>query len=320
MSNNIWQQIFGTYSRRHSDDTYAKDIVSETLRNRVFMFLQDLFPTESAYSLVPDCYKRFLGEVNSRLRKRHGRYVLSSETLNLDRDRDTCHFLMTCEAHHFLDFVEMIFQLRSYREISPDSDSVVDTLNEIFRCEPAPYRLTRLIEKQTREDGSVILPSDPVEYRTFYCEYTYPKIIKTDDEAIFIEAIKPALSVLEDPAYHAANLEFREALEDYRKNDFDDCLLKCGSAFESVMKVICKKKGWPYNQSDTASPLLRKILENATLPSFFQTPLITIATMRNKLSSGHGSGEETIEVPRHVAQYAVNSTAAAILLLVHEVA
>jgi hypothetical protein len=43
-----------------------------------------------------------------------------------------------------------------------------------------------------------------------------------------------------------------------------------------------------------------------------------VATLRNRLSKAHGAGVQIRNVPRHLAAYALNSTAAAILLLVAE--
>jgi hypothetical protein len=82
------------------------------------------------------------------------------------------------------------------------------------------------------------------------------------------------------------------------------------------MKIICDRKGWPYQQSDTASTLLRAILSRTNLDSFFEQPLLVIGTLRNRLSKAHGAGTQHRAVPRHVARFAVNTTAAAILLLV----
>jgi hypothetical protein len=39
---------------------------------------------------------------------------------------------------------------------------------------------------------------------------------------------------------------------------------------------------------------------------------------RNRLSAAHGGGSKVRTVERHVAQYALTSTAAAITLLVHD--
>jgi hypothetical protein len=51
----------------------------------------------------------------------------------------------------------------------------------------------------------------------------------------------------------------------------------------------------------------------------FETPLLLIATLRNRISSAHGGGATPRQVERHIAQYAITATAAAIVLLVHEI-
>ena len=84
------------------------------------------------------------------------------------------------------------------------------------------------------------------------------------------------------------------------------------------MKIICEQKGWSYEQNDTAATLLDNIFQEIDLDGFFKQPLMLVATIRNRLSSAHGAGAEQREVPDHVAQYAINATAAAILLLVEE--
>ena len=129
-------------------------------------------------------------------------------------------------------------------------------------------------------------------------------------------AIEPAIALLGDSHFTSANQEFLEALEDYRKGDYGDCLTKCGSAFESTMKLICERKGWPYSQKDTAQPLLKTIIQNSRTETFFEQPLLVIATIRNRLSNSHGSGIQVRQIPEHVAKYAINATAAAILFVV----
>src|SRR5207247_6277666 len=75
--------------------------------------------------------------------------------------------------------------------------------------------------------------------------------------------------------------------------DIGDCLTKCGSAFESVLKVICTRKGWNYKQTDTAKTLLDIILPHTNLDSYFGQVLIIVATLRNRLKQrawrGHHS-------------------------------
>lgn len=124
------------------------------------------------------------------------------------------------------------------------------------------------------------------------------------------------MELLSNPLFINANLEFLEALEDYRKNDYRDSLTKSASAFESVMKVICNEKGWSYNETDTASKLLSILIANIPLDSFFESPLILISTIRNKLSKSHGAGTQVKVVDDHLVRYVLNATASAILLLV----
>jgi hypothetical protein len=69
----------------------------------------------------------------------------------------------------------------------------------------------------------------------------------------------------------------------------------------------------------TAQPLLDEIFGHVQLEGFFKQPLVLIATMRNRLSSAHGGGATPRKVERHVAEFAVATTAAGILLLVREV-
>lgn len=98
----------------------------------------------------------------------------------------------------------------------------------------------------------------------------WPKVVRAEDEVTFKEAVAPALSVLSAPHFEAANLEFRDALDEYRKGHYGDCLTKCGSAFESVMKIVCKRNGWAFDANkDTAGPLLKIIVSNSTLDPFF---------------------------------------------------
>ena len=64
--------------------------------------------------------------------------------------------------------------------------------------------------------------------------------------------------------------------------------------------------------------LLDTIMSRTELKPFFKHSIMSIASIRNKLGSAHGAGTESRETPRHVAQYAINATASAILLLVNE--
>jgi hypothetical protein len=131
-------------------------------------------------------------------------------------------------------------------------------------------------------------------------------------------AVKPALQLLADQRFTSANQEFMEALEDYRHGDYGDCVTKCNSAMESVMKIICERRGWSYNPNDTAHKLTQIIISESGLDGFFDPLIGIIATLRNRLCSAHGAGTQRRSVPEHLARYAINVTASNILLLIDE--
>ena len=209
-----------------------------------------------------------------------------------------------CNDEHFLDFVELIFQSSLQTR---SSRNLVDAVNEFLKLDDLPYSLTDF----------VWVPDGDSPYSAMELS-ARPQIIRRDNEVLHNTAIEPTLTLLTNPAFTSANKEFLEALADYRKGEYGDCVVKCGSSFESVMKIICARKVWSYNQTDTAAPLLDVIFSNTNLDSFFKQPLMLVATIRNRLSSAHGAGTQPRIVDRHVANFAINATAAAILLLVEE--
>ena len=89
-----------------------------------------------------------------------------------------------------------------------------------------------------------------------------------------------------------------------------------------MLKVICSKKGWPYDQNDTAKKLIAACLQNGLIPSFMQNQLNSlqsllesgVPTVRNKMG-GHGQGTAPRNVPPYMAEYAMHLTASTLLML-----
>jgi len=220
---------------------------------------------------------------------------------------DTVRFLLKCEDEHYLDFVETIFRFPRFpveRE-----EELVDAINEFFLVDDLPYSLTnfayrggrRVDYRGDRDDNMVI---------------AYPQVIRRESQAEYITAIEPTLSLLMEEGFAAANLEYRAALEDYRKGDFADCLVKCASSLESVMKVVCHRNRWSYQENDTASTLFATVQKHTGLPPYLKDPILVVATLRNRMSTAHGAGTQPREVPQHLARYSLCATAGAVLLLV----
>lgn len=290
-----FSDIFNVFSKRPASRSDALKPLTESFRNRVFMRCQELFQ-----------YTDFWNEIHTNLAYLHGKPRLSKVNTSSKGD-DALEFLFSCSDAHFLDFLEYIFSTRSYQQ-SSRSSNLVNDLNEFFKQDNLPYAITDFVWTKGNQQG----------YETTTLT-AYPQVIRKDSETIFQTAIQPTLQLLRETEFISANKEFLEALEDFRKADYGDCLTKCGSALESVLKVICSQNKWQHNPTDTASPLIKTVIEKSELESFFEQPLVLVATMRNKLSKAHGAGTTSREPTEAKAEYAINATAAAILLLVKAV-
>ena len=305
--------IFDVFSQRPKPPNQKGEPnhISEKFRNRIIWLYWEIAAGEK--DLNSDNYaieifkseesirreegiRRFVVEIYKKLIRLYGRSKLNDEIQN-SVQREILVFLLTCSTEELFDFIELSFMPEISLNI-PDPKKVVDEINEFFKIEKAAYRLT-----QIKFIGEKI---------------EYPRIVRVEEEMMYKEAIEPVLSVLSKPHFEAANEEFRKGMDAYREGNYADCLRECCNAVESVLKVLCDRNGWPFNEKTTVAPLLKIVIENSKLDPFFQQPLTLIATMRNKLGGAHGHGLKACTTKPHIAQYAVSSTAAAIVLLVRQ--
>lgn len=284
--------LFNVFSNRSASRDDVLKPLTESFRNRVYMRCQERF-----------AYTNFWNEIHTKLAYLHGKPRFSKANTSSKGD-DALEFLFKCSDAHFLDFLEYIFSTQSYHQ-SSGGTNLVNDLNDFFKQDSLPYAITDFVWVKGNNQG----------YETLTLS-AYPQVIRKDSETLFQTAIQPTLQLLRETKFISANTEFLEALEDFRKADYGDCLTKCGSALESVLKVICSQNKWQHSPSDTASPLIKTVIEKSELESFFEQPLVLVATLRNKLSKAHGAGTTSRDVTEAKAEYAINATAAAILLLV----
>ena len=293
--------VFDVFSRRNQHTTESNTPLTYEFRNRVLLLWSRVFLWET--SKYYPSGSTLWAEVYDKLLYSLGRQRLSEQNA-ITWQNDLKTYLSDCDDKSFLDFIELSFKATSiWRELDMqtgnrvDVEALIDNVNTFLEIDGLPYYITRFTFSDNGSEA-------------------YPQFIRRDSEILHKTAIEPALSLLSASDFREANKEFRGALEDHRKGDFRDCVVKCGSAFESVMKIICDEKGWP-SQSE-AGKLLNAVLSKTALPGFLKHPLIQIATIRNELGSAHGAGVEPRDVTPHLAQYTINMTASAILLLVGE--
>ena len=225
---------------------------------------------------------------------------------------DVERFLQHCNDENFLDFIEFAFQSQSPSPRSSDANDWISPseINAFLDVCNLPYYLTDYVfQNQVFPQGG---------YRRDLVGL--PRIIIRDNEVLHQIAIEPSLDLLQDQRWQSANDEFNKALQHFRKNEFEDCAAMCGSTLESVMKIICRAKGWDKNPDNlVASQLLDIIVSKSGLDPFYKKLLELTHVIRNTKSNVHGAGNQSRTVPQHVAQFVINMTAATILLLVTEV-
>ena len=257
---------------------------------------------------------RIWAQFHNSMEYLHGRTVLSKamEQRSLDEPDalilDLYAFLHECSTKEFLDFIELSFKAEVPPEdASGGTSAVIDAINEIFRVDNLPYHLTDYVFGEAPRTGSGPPLPTPIT--------SYPMVIKIEEDVAYAEAVSPALHILSAERYSVPNREFRDALEHYRDGKFPASLTDCGSALESVLKVICENNGWDYNDSDTLGRLLDNVVPRLGLPSAFKEKFKLLATIRNTDSRSHGGGTTPRDPDRHLAQYMITSTAATIVFL-----
>ena len=306
-------RIFDAFSRRSQASGLAIEELPATFRYRVLKFCTKAFhDNPSSYHRTDSRY--FWSEMHQQLQILIGRPIKPKAQHDI---QIVLTFLADCTSADFLDFMELIFKNDSIWRLQVNLWRLIEDFNEFFIADHIPYAMTDFYDATGFYSRGSILQSK-LQSNVRPKITAYPQIIRRDNEIVHDTAIKPTLTLLRQSGFASANKEFLDALADYRGGDFDDCVAKCGSSFESVMKIICDRNIWPYQQQDTASTLLKTILPKTRLEPFFEQPIMLIATIRNKRGSAHGAGTESRDTTRHVAQYAINATASAILLLVDE--
>src|SRR5688572_18845472 len=135
--------IWDAFSRRrgvHGPD-YKPASVSNELRNRINVFYSEVIAGRlrtRSWGHPENNSHEFLEEMHQALRLLYGRNRLS-ERSHHSVQADVAAFTAECSAAEFFDFIETSFKLEITWRILSDENDVVDSLNEIFRMEAAPY-------------------------------------------------------------------------------------------------------------------------------------------------------------------------------------
>ena len=214
------------------------------------------------------------------------------------------NFLLEADVENALSVIEVSFQVARTAQQDPENHYILQDLNMRF-----PEAVEEL-NARFQEHG--------IGY-----QFESNEIVRVDSQFLHQEAVKPALQLLKATRYAGANDEFRKAHEHYRHQRYGEAVSECLKALESTLKVICKKRKWPFSaDTATAKNLLEIVFEKGLVQGYLEskfTGLRTVLesgvpTIRNRESS-HGAGEEPRHVPQHLAAYVLHLTASAIVFI-----
>lgn len=302
-------------SRGEYNDIYQYNILPDKLKRQICLILNDTVGLGHTYATLKQEPKKknfadkFYENIRKILLHEYGRYSLTKdpkgyrlEVLSFFSERFTRYEPDDGDYEHLeqaIDVIELCFIgiNTTYRNInsqySKKADLAISVLNQRF-----------------------------IENGIGY-QFESNEIIRVDSQLIHSEAVKPILFYLNNTAeYEGARAEFLSAHRHYREGYYKESLNDCLKSFESLMKAIHDKKGWKYNQGDTASKLINSCLENNLIPVYLQSQFTSLKTMletgiptiRNR-NSGHGQGSEIKEVEENLVSYMLHLTATNLLFI-----
>lgn len=282
-------------------DTYRYDEIPEGLRNQIFYVLSDLVRSMVNrqmgeeewfwYGFWED-YSREKG-LSPYYKKDRGHKVIFYERLMQEQNA----------AKDILDMIDIAFQFVANR-------LRLATI-QLQRLHPrfSNYDLERAQEAHQRAADilNTYFQRASVGYRI-----KGNQMIRIDSEHLHSEVIVPVLDFLRGDEFESANKEFLSALEKYRTGDYEHCITDANSAFESVMKVICNRRG--LNSKGAADELVKTLSKEGFVPNYLQSYFtLGLPPLRHKQGSAHGKGDRITKVPAYMAGYALHLAATNIL-------
>lgn len=301
--------LFDLYSKRQKSlrgevaDIYIYDELPQKLRVQIVHIITDSFGKEAyaGHDEVKKSYK-YIHEI---LCREYGTFRLGKD-YESDEESVLNFFLKTKDIEEAIDIIELCMRYvdlfvrkdpnyNHYVDIKLKADDAINELNQRFK-----------------ENG------------IGFC-YSSGQIIRIDSTTLHKEITLPTLNLLSDKKFKGANQEYLNAQEHYKQGRNKESLNECLKSFESVMKIICKEKGWTYEEKDTAKKLIQICLDNQLIPSYLQNQFASlrslfesgISTIRNKVG-GHGQGQENIDVEDQLVRYCLNLTGTNIIYLVEQ--
>lgn len=299
--------VIELYSKRRKrelglePDVYTYDNFNANLRAQICYVIDDVLGIQDRNEL-----ERNYGSICEVLRREYGVYKL------------------VAGLHARASVMD---ELGQFISLEQDIDRVLDAIELCFVIAES-YRDKSYTYRYPQEDTGAYIDECVSELNTRFKEHgkgyevSDGRVLRIDSELLHTEAVKPAISFLNQAEYVGPRDEFFGAYEHYRHGNLKEALNDALKAFESTIKVVLELRGWEYDKTSPAKRLLAVLLANNFLPSYHQNHLNALSTLlessvptiRNK-EGGHGQGSEVSEVEPEIAAYVLHMTASAIVML-----
>lgn len=234
-----------------------------------------------------------------------------------------------CSSELMLDFVELAFRAASIW----DGQQIVGEINRILREEGIGFEFSPYGRRQTTRTMNglelLLLQNTPAitvikkiptgdgqGVEVTYAETDPPRATKKTNEVAHVEIVMPCLQLLSGQRWSAANQHLLQSHEHHRNGNWRGAIIEAGCALETVLKTICRDKGWSYTpDKDVLSQLVGVCKENRLFFEFYTEILKNAGTIRNKLG-GHGSEPQPTYLATHDhADHMIHLVSAHILFL-----
>jgi AbiJ N-terminal domain 4 len=268
--------MFVPFSKRDRPphDTLTYEIPAR-IRQRIIFTINDIVEQYASNTRDYINIERVYEVLGRTLLREYGELAVSDDRARRSLAKAVVEHFQQCSTELALDFLEYLFRVDEMNQLQV----LVHSVNRVFRDEGIGFELTEAVRENPEYNRSRII--------------TYPTVLSKDTEYLHSEVVRPCLECLSKAGFETANGEMLKSHEAYRHGRFDDVITHAGAAFESVLKSICDRKKWVHGPNMTCQPLLKVCRENGLFDDFYESVLVGVCTIRNKLSSAHGKGPKS---------------------------
>ena len=144
-------------------------------------------------------------------------------------------------------------------------------------------------------------------------------VVKMDSAFLQEHVHSKLCALMQEVGAKGALEEFSEAIQKLQQGECKNAITAAHKSVESAMKTVLGVTRAKFGQ------LIRKTIDSGLIPEYyagfcsnFEQILLAAGKERNLEGRGHGQGAEVIEVPRRLAEFAINLAAVVNLFLLRE--